>query len=93
MGNLITLERRLAAIRLAEQRAVAALAEHLRQAVRDIPSESPLALMFVEHASTFDVWATGWNPAVWTDATLDRLEEDLKSLLSAEDEWAEADAD
>jgi hypothetical protein len=93
MANLVTLERRLAAIGLAEQRAVAGLADHLRQAVRDIPSESPLALMFVEHASTFDVWAGGRNPAEWTNATLQRLEQDLQSLLSAEDDWAEADAD
>jgi hypothetical protein len=83
-GDLRTLVRRQAAIRLAE---------HLRQAVRDLPSESPLALIFVEHASTFDAWARGRNPAAWTDVTLERLEQDLKSLLRAEDEWAQVDED
>jgi hypothetical protein len=40
----------------AERRALRNLAEHLREAVRDLPSQSQLARSFARHAANFEKW-------------------------------------
>ncbi len=40
----------------AERRALRNLGEHLREAVRDLPSQSQLARIFVRHAANFEKW-------------------------------------
>jgi hypothetical protein len=80
MADLEQLQRLDAQIRYAEKRAVQRLAEHLRDAVRDLPSESRLALIFVRKPDTFELWATGGDVSVSTWATLDQMERELKEL-------------
>jgi hypothetical protein len=83
MADLDQLRALDAQIRYAEKRAVQRLAEHLRDAVRDLPSESRLALKFVRYADEFELWATGRDmaPSAWLtlhslDKQLDELDDD-----------------
>lgn len=83
MANLDDIERLDREIRAAERNAMSNLAAHLREAVRDLPSQSRLALYFVQHAKTFDVLATGTDP-IHCSMNLRLLERDVDELLGDE---------
>ena len=84
MASLEDMQRLDAQIRYAEKRAVQRLAEHLRDGVRALPSQSRLALTFLREADTFELWATARNmePSTWV--TLKRMEEELRDLDDGE---------
>jgi len=71
MATIDELERLDREIDDAERQALRNLAEHLRDAVRDMPSESRLALAFVRYAREFDMWAGGSSPGLWGASSLD----------------------
>ncbi len=62
LDELMELDREVEA---AERRALTNLATHLREATREMPVQSRLALAFVRHADKFDLWATGSAPGLW----------------------------
>ena len=86
MADLDQLQRQDAEIRHAECAAVRGVADHLREVVRDLPSESRLGLIFVRHADTLDVWATGREPAISTRVSLERMARELDELDDEGDE-------
>jgi hypothetical protein len=86
MADLKELQQRDAEIHFAEARAVHDFAEHLRDGVRDLPSESKLGLIFVRYADDFELWATGRNPWPSTALSLKKLERELSNLDDQEEE-------
>jgi hypothetical protein len=79
-ASVASLERLDAEIVKAERRAALNLAEHLREAVRSLPSQSTLGLKFVQRAKDFEMWAHGSGPGVPMNATLEDLYRDLREL-------------
>jgi hypothetical protein len=86
MADLDELHRLDAQIRYAEKRAVQRLAEHLRDAVRDLPSESRLALMFAQHARNLEACARENTPSLGADFELNELEQEFRDLDDEEEE-------
>lgn len=84
MANLEDIERLDLIIQETERRAVMNLAEHLRAAVRDLPSQSRLALSFVRHANTLDVWAGGSSPGQWAAASTSDLVKEIEALFDSD---------
>jgi hypothetical protein len=88
MADIQALELMDKEIQVAEAMAIRGVAAHMRAAVLDLPSESRLGLILVQHANKLDTWAQGSAPAIWTNASLDRLHQDLDGLH--EDEGGDA---
>lgn len=63
MATIDELERLDREIKEAEHEAIHNLAEYLRDAVRDLPSQSKLALAFVCYARTLDTYNSGGTTA------------------------------
>lgn len=80
MADLDLLQRLDAEIRIAESSAIQGVAEHMRAAVRDLPSESRLGLIFVRHADALDCWAGGREPSIPTRVSLERMAKELREL-------------
>lgn len=83
MASLIELERRSAEIRLAELDASTKLAEYLRGAVLDIPTESPMGLIFVRAAQQFELWGTGGDPTGSVRHELERLVGQVEDVMGS----------
>jgi hypothetical protein len=80
MATITELERLDREVKDAEHRALANLAEHLRGAVRDMPSESKLARVFVRQAREFDYLATARHlSSTSASIELDRIAEELRT--------------
>jgi hypothetical protein len=80
MANIDDLRLLDEAIRLAERRAVEGLAAHLREAIRDLPSESRLGLVFLRCSDQLDEAAAGQTPApiMGVECVLERVLESLE---------------
>jgi hypothetical protein len=87
MADLSALEAYDREIRAAECVAITSLAEHLRELIRELPSESRLPLVLLAHAKQMDSWAYGANEAAcggamdmthWVDGTLEHLLDELR---------------
>lgn len=86
MASIDELERLDREIREADQRALQNLAEHLREAVRDMPSESKLALAFVRYARKFEMWANdGVHGDIWGMSSLHGLEREAGEIIDDDD--------
>jgi hypothetical protein len=81
MANLEDIERLDLIIQETERRAVIKLAEHLRAAVRDLPSQSRLALSFVRHANKLECWTQGSSPGIWGASSTASLVKEIESVL------------
>jgi hypothetical protein len=68
------------AIRYSEADALQALADHLRAAVKELPSESRLPLVFVQHADMCEHFADARRPALWAGGVFDKFRRDLRDL-------------
>jgi hypothetical protein len=80
MASIEALERLDAEIRDAEADALRALADHLRWAGKDLPSDSRLPLVFLQRADRFDAFAGVRGPELWGRAGLDKLRRDVRDL-------------
>jgi len=78
MGTIDELTRLDCEIEEAERRAMRDLAEHLRGAVRDMPSESRLARSFVRHAAKLDRQAGASGSSAWRSIKLESLRSDIE---------------
>jgi hypothetical protein len=90
MATIEEIERHDALIRAAEAQALLNLAAHLREAVIDLPVDSPLARAFVRRARTFEVAAQGRAVSLRGDGELWMLGQDLgidMPLFDARCEW------
>ena len=86
MADLDAVERLDREIQEAEAQALHNLAAHLREAVRDLPSQSRLALAFVQHAKTFDVFAGGTAPGEWGALHLRQMTREIDELFGEDDD-------
>ncbi len=80
MADIDALQRRDIEIRHAEMRAVHALAAHLRDAVAELPSESRLALTFVQQANKLDGVARERTPVLGAKFHLEQTEREIRDL-------------
>jgi hypothetical protein len=86
MADLDAIERLDREIQEAEAQAMHNLAAHLREAVRDLPSQSRLALAFVQHAKAFDILAGGTAPGEWGGLHLRQMTREIDELFGYEEE-------
>jgi hypothetical protein len=80
MADLDQLGRIDGEIRLAEYCAVRGLADHLREAIRHLPSESKLGLIFFRHANNLEACAEERTPSLGADHYLGDIERELRNL-------------
>jgi hypothetical protein len=80
MTDLDQLRRLDMEIRVAECEAVERLAEHLYEAVRDLPSESRLALVFVQIADKLQGVARERTPSLGAHHHLQDIEREFREL-------------
>ena len=80
MANIDELLRLDVEIRVAERNALVGVAEYLRDAVRALPSESKLGLIFVRRASQLEACARESTPTLGADFYLRGLREDADGL-------------
>ena len=90
MANLDELQRLDVEIRVAERRAVEGLAEHLRDAVRDLPSQSRLALVFVQQARNLDSCARESTPRLGAKHYLREIEREARDLDNDDQDGGDA---
>jgi hypothetical protein len=67
-------------IRVAERQAVERLAAHLGEAIRDLPSESRLALVFVRRARDLQACASESTPSLGADHYLREIGQEFQDL-------------
>jgi hypothetical protein len=67
-------------IRALEYHAVRMLAEHLREKIRYLPSESKLGLIFLQHANNLDACAEERTPSLGPNHYLGDIERELRDL-------------
>jgi hypothetical protein len=88
VDELTRLDREMVA---AERQVLRALAEHLRQAVLELPSESRLARSFVRHAAKFDMAASGSGADLWGTLELEKMVREEGRAGAADLLWAAAE--
>lgn len=89
MADIYELERIDAEIVQAERAALRGIAEQMRQAIRDLPSESKLGRVLLASSRDIDAFAGGSSPALWGASTLERFVQDLRRIEEPDEDLRE----